>query len=76
MVTLAAMQLGKATVVPDVEGVAQYVVDGASGIVYQLGDEDAVAAALDDVRGDPERLDALGRAAQGALCRVVHARAF
>jgi glycosyltransferase involved in cell wall biosynthesis len=64
MVALAAMQLGKATVVPDVDGVAQYVVDGASGIVYPLGDEDAVGRALGDVLDDPERRDSLGRAAQ------------
>lgn len=64
MVTLAAMQLGKPTFVPDVDGVAQYVVDGESGIVYPLGDEETLFLALSASLRDAGRLAALGRAAQ------------
>ena len=76
MVTLAAMQLGKPTFVPDVDGVAQYVVDGESGIVYPLGDEEALAGALAACLRDPERLAALGRAAQARYAESFTRRRF
>jgi glycosyltransferase involved in cell wall biosynthesis len=63
MVTLAAMQLGKVTFVPDVDAVAQYLVDGESGIVYPLGDDAALLAALRAHLDDPDRRAAVGRAA-------------
>lgn len=64
MVTLAAMQLGKPTLVPDVNAVSQYVVPESSGVVYPLGDEDALVAALSGVLADRARLQTLGEAAK------------
>jgi glycosyltransferase involved in cell wall biosynthesis len=46
MVVLAAMEAGKPVIVPDVGSVAQYVRDGTTGLIYELGDEDSLADRL------------------------------
>jgi glycosyltransferase involved in cell wall biosynthesis len=51
MVTLAAMQLGKATVMPNSPSIAQYVENGVSGVVYDRSDTglcNAIRGAYDD----------------------------
>jgi glycosyltransferase involved in cell wall biosynthesis len=64
MVTLAAMQLGKALIVANSAVVTQYVEDGATGLVYERTSDvslcDAVAAAV----LDEDRLVELGSAAR------------
>jgi glycosyltransferase involved in cell wall biosynthesis len=64
MVTLAAMQLGKAVVVPDLPVVSQYVEDGISGVVYELSSDASLRAAIAKLYADEQLLRRLGAAAQ------------
>jgi glycosyltransferase involved in cell wall biosynthesis len=63
MVTLAAMQLGKAVVAADTPAVAQYL-DDETGVSYELGSDDALCAAIAALYDDRERLERLGGAAR------------
>lgn len=63
MVTLAAMQLGKAVVVADTPAVAQYL-DEETGATYELGSDESLCAAISDLYEDRARLLALGAAAK------------
>jgi glycosyltransferase involved in cell wall biosynthesis len=63
MVTLAAMQLGKATVVPGSPSIAQYVEDNVSGVVYDRTDS-GLCNAIRSAYHDKPRLLKLGAAAR------------
>jgi glycosyltransferase involved in cell wall biosynthesis len=63
MVLLKAMSLGKATLVPEVGALIDYVEAGTSGLVYTFGDDDSFARALSDAYRDPDRLARVGAAA-------------
>jgi glycosyltransferase involved in cell wall biosynthesis len=61
---LEAMAAGLPVVASDVGGVRELVADGATGLLVPAGDPDALAAALQRLRADPElrrRLGAAGR---------------
>jgi glycosyltransferase involved in cell wall biosynthesis len=64
MVTLAAMQFGKALLVPDFAIVQQYVEAEITGFVYRHGDEESLCEAIRAAYGDEDRLLAIGLAAQ------------
>ena len=64
MVTLAAMQFGKALLVPDFAVVQQYVEADVTGFVYEHGDEQSLCEAIRAACGDEDRLLAVGLAAQ------------
>jgi len=64
MVCLAAMQLGKAVLVPDFDGLTQYVEDGATGLVYRGGDEAALHDAIERWFGETDAIERIGAAAR------------
>lgn len=64
MVTLAAMQLGKAVVVADSSVVTQYVDKGVTGLVYERTSDVSLRGAITTAIADEERLITLGSAAQ------------
>jgi hypothetical protein len=64
MVTLAAMQFGKALVVPDFAVVQQYVEADVTGFVYEHGDEHSLCETIRAACGDEDRLRVVGLAAQ------------
>jgi len=64
MVTLAAMQFGKALVVPDFGVVQQYVEANVTGFVYAHGDEHSLCETIRAACGDEDRLRVVGIAAQ------------
>jgi glycosyltransferase involved in cell wall biosynthesis len=66
MVLLAGMAAGKAVVVPDVGAVSDYVVDGVTGKLYALGDDDGLYEAIRALGSDPELARRMGRAARAA----------
>jgi Glycosyl transferases group 1 len=66
MVTLAAMEAGKPTVVPDVDSVSQYVTDGVSGFLYTLGDERSLGDRLGWCLEHAESLARAGEAARSS----------
>jgi glycosyltransferase involved in cell wall biosynthesis len=75
MVTLAAMESGKPTVVPHIGGLDQYIVHGETGLMYRLGDERSLLEVLTSCVADPEVLKGLGRAARARfLDRFVRER--
>lgn len=64
MVTLAAMQFGKALVVPDFAVVQQYVEADLTGFVYEHGNAQSLCETIRAACGDEDRLRVVGRAAQ------------
>jgi glycosyltransferase involved in cell wall biosynthesis len=66
MVLLSAMELGKPVIVPRVGAVTEYVEDGVTGVLYELGDEQALAGAIREVEGAPDRVAAMGAHASEA----------
>ena len=62
MVALAAMQLGKAVIAPNARAISDYIADGITGAIYQLGDDDALVRLIEDSYAAPARVDAMGRA--------------
>jgi glycosyltransferase involved in cell wall biosynthesis len=64
VVTLAAMQLGKALIVPDFGAVRQYIEPGSSGFVYEHDSDDSLCMSIRATHGDEERLATVGRAAR------------
>jgi len=74
MVALAAMEAGKAMIVPDVDSVSQYVDDGVTGFVYRLGDEDSLVGELEHCL-HPGTAARVGRAARDSyFARFVRER--
>jgi len=64
MVALEAAERGRAAIVSDVGGLPEVVADGETGLVVPVGDVDALAAAIVELAGDPERARAFGAAAR------------
>jgi glycosyltransferase involved in cell wall biosynthesis len=57
------MAIGLPVVATRVGGVAELVEDGVTGLLVEPDDADGLADALATLIGDPERREALGRAA-------------
>jgi glycosyltransferase involved in cell wall biosynthesis len=75
MVTLAAMEAGKPTIVPDVGGLSQYIDEGATGFVYKLGDQHSLCELLARCLSNPDALEEVGRAAKASyLLKFVRTR--
>jgi glycosyltransferase involved in cell wall biosynthesis len=66
-VVLEGMAAQVPVVAADAGGPAEIVTDGYNGVLYAMGDEAALARALHDLRGDPERRGAL---IEGGLASV------
>ena len=66
MVTLAAMEAGKPTIVPDVDSLSQYIADGVSGFIYTLGDENSLCDRLRWCLDHPESAARVGDAARSS----------
>jgi glycosyltransferase involved in cell wall biosynthesis len=66
MVLLHAMHFGKATVVPRVGAVADYIDEGRTGLFYELGDDDSLVAAIRGLLDDERRSADIGRSAREA----------
>jgi hypothetical protein len=65
LVTLVGgMHLGKAQIVTDAAGAADYVKDGQCGLLVPAGDADALAAAIRRLNQDPALAARIGAAAQ------------
>lgn len=64
LVALEAAWAGRPVVAFDAPGVSEAVVHGETGVLVAAGDVAALAAALADLLGDPERADRLGAAAR------------
>lgn len=64
-VILEAMSLGRAIVATDVGGTSEAIVDGESGLLVPPHDEHALAQALIDLLGDPDRRTSIGAKALG-----------
>jgi glycosyltransferase involved in cell wall biosynthesis len=62
IVLLEAMLAGLPVVATRVSAVPEIVADGQTGVLVEVGDSAAVAAALTDLLDDPARRDALGNA--------------
>jgi len=60
---LEAMGSGLAVIASDLPGLNEAMVDGVSGVLVAPGDARALAAAVRELTGDPERRRALGGAA-------------
>jgi len=60
---LEAMGSGLAVIASDLPGLNEAIVDGVSGVLVAPGDARALAAAVRELTGDPERRRALGGAA-------------
>ena len=62
MVALEAMERGRAVVASDVGGLPEIVADGVTGLLVPPGDVDALARAIAELAGDPDRAAELGAA--------------
>jgi glycosyltransferase involved in cell wall biosynthesis len=60
---LEAMACGLAPVAPSLRGTREFIKDGTNGVLVGARDPDALAAAVRGLLADPDRLDALRRAA-------------
>ena len=69
MVTLAAMQLGKAVLVADSSVVTQYVDNGITGLVYERTSDASLRSTIATIVADEQRLIALGLAAQAGYLK-------
>jgi hypothetical protein len=69
MVTLAAMEAGKPTIVADDGALAQYIRDEVTGFVYRLGDETSLGDRLRWCLNHPQSLVAVGEAARASYLR-------
>jgi glycosyltransferase involved in cell wall biosynthesis len=63
-VTLEAMASGRPVVIPDTPGLAEYVIPEETGLVYPVGDEDALAKCVQRLLGDEAMAVAMGQAAR------------
>ncbi len=66
-VVLEAMSCGCAVVAANTGGVPEQITDGVDGILVEPGSAPAVAAALGELLGDPQRRRSMGRAARRAI---------
>jgi len=64
MVALEAAERGRAAIVSAIGGLPEIVDDGVTGLVVPVGDADALARAIVELAGDPERVQAFGAAAR------------
>jgi len=64
MVALEAAERGRAAIVSDAGGLPEIVEHGETGLVVPAGDAAALALALAELAGDPERVARLGAAAR------------
>jgi glycosyltransferase involved in cell wall biosynthesis len=64
MVTLAAMQLGKAVIAPNIGAIRDYITNGITGAFYDLADDEGLVRLIEYSFVAPARLDAMGRAAR------------
>jgi len=62
---VGGMRLGKAHIVSDSSGIADYVIDGETALVVPTGDAQAFVQAIDRLSDEPETMRRLGEAAQG-----------
>jgi starch synthase len=62
IVNLEAMACGTAVVASRTGGIPEVVIDGVTGLLVPPDDEEALAAALNELIGDPARADAMGQA--------------
>jgi alpha-maltose-1-phosphate synthase len=62
IVNLEAMACGAAVVASAVGGIPEVVVDGETGVLVPAGDPPALAAAVNELVGDPARAQAMGEA--------------
>ncbi len=76
---VGAMHLGKAQIVTDAAGAADYLRDGETGLLTPAGDASALAAAVRRLEGDPALAAQLGEAAKDfaeAKCSEARTIAF
>ncbi len=64
-VIIEAMATSLPVIATDVGGASEAIVEGESGVLIPAGDPDAIAAAVIELAGDPEKRAALGKAARG-----------
>ncbi len=62
MVSLEAMRYGKPVVATQVGGVADIVQDGATGLLVEQRNPEALASAIEQLLADPAQADTLGQA--------------
>jgi glycosyltransferase involved in cell wall biosynthesis len=67
-----AMAMGKAVVATDSPGIRDYVLPGTSGLVVPIGDERALARAIDELVRDPERCARMGAHNRAWVERVMN----
>ena len=70
IVNLEAMACGTAVVASEIGGIPEVVTDGETGLLVPPDDPYALAKALNEVAGNPERAEAMGRA--GRERAIVH----
>jgi glycosyltransferase involved in cell wall biosynthesis len=75
MAMLEAMAAGKAVVVTPVGGIPHAVRDGDNGVLVPAGDVPRLAAALDSLLADPERVRGLGEQARATIAQEFEAGA-
>ena len=69
MKPLEALAMEKAVVVSSVRALAEMVQDGVTGVVFEKGDTDSLASAIEGLLHAPERRQALGRAGREFVSR-------
>ncbi len=67
LVALEAAQQGRPIVASDVEGLAEVVADGETGLLVAPGDAAALARAISELLADPDRRLRMGRQAQARV---------
>ena len=67
MSVLEAMAAGRPAVCTAVGGMPEMVEDGVTGHVVEVGDTEALARALTDLLGDPDKAHEMGQAARNRL---------
>ena len=61
---MEASAMGVPSLVTDIRGCREAVVQGENGLMFPVGDSDALADAIVEVLGDPPRREAMGRKAR------------
>jgi glycosyltransferase involved in cell wall biosynthesis len=69
---MLAMSRSVPAIVSDVEGIRTLVKDGETGLIVRHGDSTALAAAIIDLLGDPERSRRLGESGRQSVLRDCH----